>query len=141
MVLVKNFFSVLTRKRIRRGTFHFLVDLQAAIKHYLTEHNKNPKPFVWTASAASILAKLGRLPASCACLKTRASRSAWNVSPVHPIHPGTTALPSGEPADPLCPRRYSSLNRAKASTNSKRIGAGFRPETIRGSGARILVLI
>jgi transposase len=62
---VENFFSVLTRKRIRRGTFHSLVDLQAAIKRYLTEHNKNPKPFVWTASAASIRAKLERLPASC----------------------------------------------------------------------------
>jgi transposase len=62
---VENFFSVLTRKRIRRGTFHSLVDLQAAIKRYLAEHNKAPKPFVWTASAASILAKLDRLPASC----------------------------------------------------------------------------
>jgi transposase len=59
---VENFFSVLTRKRIRRGSFHSLVDLQAAIKRYLTEHNAKPKPFVWTASAASILAKLDRLP-------------------------------------------------------------------------------
>jgi transposase len=60
---VENFFSVLTRKRIRRGSFHSLVDLQAAIKSYLAEHNAEPKPFVWTASAASILAKLDRLPA------------------------------------------------------------------------------
>src|ERR1700733_7295210 len=59
---VENFFSVLTRKRIRRGSFHSLVYLQAAIKRYLTEHNAKPKPFVWTASAASILAKLDRLP-------------------------------------------------------------------------------
>jgi len=59
---VESFFSVLTRKRIRRGSFHSLVDLQAAIKRYLAEHNAEPKPFVWTASAASILAKLGRLP-------------------------------------------------------------------------------
>lgn len=62
---VENFFSVLTRKRIRRGTFHSLIDLQAAIKRYLAKHNEEPKPFVWTASAASILAKLERLPASC----------------------------------------------------------------------------
>lgn len=61
---VENFFSVLTRKRIRRGSFHSIVDLQAAIKRYLAEHNVEPKPFVWTASAASILAKLDRLPAS-----------------------------------------------------------------------------
>ena len=60
---VENFFSVLTRRRIRRGSFHSLVDLQAAIKRYLAEHNAQPKPFVWTASAASIIAKLDRLPA------------------------------------------------------------------------------
>ncbi len=60
---VENFFSVLTRKRIRRGSFHSIVDLQAAIKRYLAEHNAKPKPFVWTASAASIIAKLDRLPA------------------------------------------------------------------------------
>ncbi len=55
---------MLTRKRIRRGSFHSLVDLQAAIKRYLTEHNAEPKPFVWKASAASILAKIDRLPVS-----------------------------------------------------------------------------
>ncbi len=59
---VENFFSVLTRKRIRRGSFHSLVDLQAAIKSYLAEHNADPKPFRWKASAASIIAKLDRLP-------------------------------------------------------------------------------
>jgi transposase len=59
---VENFFSTLTRKRIRRGSFHSIVDLQAAINRYLAEHNVSPKPFVWTASAASILAKLDRLP-------------------------------------------------------------------------------
>ncbi len=61
---IENFFSVLTRKRIRRSSFHSLVDLQAAIRRYLTEHNAKPKPFVWTASAASIQAKLDRLPFS-----------------------------------------------------------------------------
>jgi transposase len=59
---VKNFFSVLTRKRIRRGSFHSIVDLQAAINRYLAEHNAEPKPFVWKAAAASILAKLDRMP-------------------------------------------------------------------------------
>jgi len=59
---VENFFSTLTRRRIRRGSFHSIVDLQAAINRYLAEHNAEPKPFVWKASAASILAKLNRLP-------------------------------------------------------------------------------
>jgi transposase len=61
---VEKFFSVLTRQRIRRGSFHSIVDLQAAIKRYLAEHNAQLKPFVWTASAASILAKLDRSPVS-----------------------------------------------------------------------------
>ena len=60
---IENFFSVLTRKRIRRGSLHSIVDLQAAINRYLAEHNAKPKPFVWKASAASILAKLDRLSA------------------------------------------------------------------------------
>jgi transposase len=59
---VETFFSALTRKRIRRNSFHSIVDLQATINRYLAEHNAEPKPFVWTASAASILAKLDRLP-------------------------------------------------------------------------------
>ncbi len=58
---VEGFFSALTRQRIRRGSFHSIVDLQAAINRYLAEHNAEPKPFVWTASAASILAKLDSL--------------------------------------------------------------------------------
>lgn len=55
---VETFFSALTRKRIRRGSFHSIVDLQAAINRYLAEHNGDPKPFIWTASPAAILAKL-----------------------------------------------------------------------------------
>ena len=60
---VETFFSTLTRQRIRRGSFQSVIDLQAAINRYLSEHNDDPKPFVWTASAASILQKLSRLPA------------------------------------------------------------------------------
>ena len=59
---VENFFSKLTRQRIRRGVFHSIADLQAAINRYLKEHNDDPKPFVWTKSADAILDKLNRLP-------------------------------------------------------------------------------
>ena len=59
---VENFFSKMTRQRIRRGVFRSVVDLQVAINAYLTEHNANPKPFVWTKSAEAILAKLDRCP-------------------------------------------------------------------------------
>jgi transposase len=61
---VETFFSALTRQRIRRGSFHSIVNLQAAINRYLAERNAEPRPFVWTASAASILAKIARLPAA-----------------------------------------------------------------------------
>ena len=59
---VENFFSKMTRQRIRRGIFRSVVDLQAAINAYLAKHNASLKPFVWTQSAQAILAKLDRCP-------------------------------------------------------------------------------
>ena len=59
---VENFFSKMTRQRIRRGVFRSIADLQAAINAYLAEHNTRPKPFVWTQPADAILAKIDRLP-------------------------------------------------------------------------------
>ena len=59
---VEGFFSILTRRRLRRGVFKGVVDLQAAINRYLKEHNADPKPFVWTKPAAEIFDKLARLP-------------------------------------------------------------------------------
>ena len=59
---VENFFSKMTRQRIRRGVFRSIADLQAAINAYLAEHNAGPKPFVWTQSAETIMAKLERCP-------------------------------------------------------------------------------
>jgi transposase len=61
---VETFFSALTRRRIRRGSFHSIVDLQAAINRYIAEHNDDPKPFTWTKPADQILVKLNRLNAS-----------------------------------------------------------------------------
>ena len=57
---VENFFSKLTKQRIRRGVFRSVADLQAAIARYLKERNDDPKPFVWTKPADAILAKLAR---------------------------------------------------------------------------------
>ncbi len=57
---VESFFATLTRRRLRRGTFHSLVDLQAAINRYLDEHNERPKPFVWTADPDRIIEKIHR---------------------------------------------------------------------------------
>jgi transposase len=57
---VESFFARLTRRRLKRGAFHSLVDLQAAINRYLVEHNQNPKPFVWTADPNRIIEKVRR---------------------------------------------------------------------------------
>ena len=61
---VETFFSAMTRRRLRRGVFRSLVDLQAAIHRYLAEHNADPKPFVWTATPEKIIAKLQHMNAS-----------------------------------------------------------------------------
>jgi transposase len=61
---VETFFSAMTRRRLRRGVFRSLVDLQAAIHRYLAEHNAAPKPFTWTATPAKIIAKLDHVNAS-----------------------------------------------------------------------------
>jgi transposase len=55
MNAVEGFFSALTRRRLRRGRFSGIVDLQAAINRYIAEHNDTPKPFTWTKPAAAIL--------------------------------------------------------------------------------------
>jgi transposase len=58
---VETFFSALTRRRLKRGVFCSIVDLQAAINRYIAEHNDDPKPFVWTKTADTILTKTARI--------------------------------------------------------------------------------
>jgi transposase len=58
--LVERWFRELTQKRIRRGVFHSVEDLTLAIDDYLRIHNRDPRPFIWTASAQSIIDKLNR---------------------------------------------------------------------------------
>ncbi len=58
--LVERFFAEITRKRIRRGVFRSVVELQMDINDYLDQHNADPTPFVWTASTSSIIKKLNR---------------------------------------------------------------------------------
>ena len=57
---VEGFFAKLTRRRLSRGIFHSLVDLQATINRYLAEHNRSPKPFIWTADPDRIIAAANR---------------------------------------------------------------------------------
>lgn len=61
--LIERWFRELTQKRLRRGTFASLADLQKAIQEYLDENNRQPKPFVWTARVEDILAKVNHCKA------------------------------------------------------------------------------
>ncbi|MDX8548458.1 IS630 family transposase, partial [Mesorhizobium sp. VK25A] len=47
-------------RRLKRGVFHSVVDLQAAINRFLAEHNDHPKPFTWTADPDKIIAPAKR---------------------------------------------------------------------------------
>jgi transposase len=58
--MVERFFRNLTDKNLRRGVFHSVGDLIGAIEEHITVHNKDPKPFIWTASANDILEKVKR---------------------------------------------------------------------------------
>lgn len=58
---MERFFARITEQRSRRGVFTSVVQLERAIADYLTEHNKGPKPFAWTATADSILERLKKV--------------------------------------------------------------------------------
>ena len=55
--LVERFFAEITNRRIRRGSYSSVDDLEEAIYDYLLHHNTKPKPFVWTKSAEDILTR------------------------------------------------------------------------------------
>jgi hypothetical protein len=56
--LVERLFAEIIRKRIRRGTFHSVTELNRAISEYLRENSRNPRRFIWTAPASSIMKKI-----------------------------------------------------------------------------------
>jgi transposase len=71
--LVERLFAEITRQRIRRGTFNNVDELKSAIADWITHRNQNPKPFKWTASAKSILAKHRRAKKALAFAKADAN--------------------------------------------------------------------
>jgi len=79
--LVERWFSTLSSKRIRRGVFLSVEDLEKAIHEFLDTWNEKPKPFVWTATVESIVEKLSRcrrtlekIKPGCTLPRTRKSR-------------------------------------------------------------------
>jgi len=63
--VVERFFAELTNRQIRRGTFNSVEQLKQTIMEYLDQHNENPRPFNWTATANEIFAKINRF-----CVRT-----------------------------------------------------------------------
>ena len=57
---VEEFFAKLTRRRLKRGVFRSVAELQAAILRFIDEANQDLKPFVWTANPRKILAAVDR---------------------------------------------------------------------------------
>src|SRR6266853_3215427 len=57
---VEGYFAKLSRRRLRRGVFKSVTDLQAAINRFVAETNENPKPFLWTKNPDKIIAAVKR---------------------------------------------------------------------------------
>lgn len=57
---VEGFFATLAKRRLKRGVFHSVADLQAAINRFLDDHNAQSKPFEWTADPDIIIAAARR---------------------------------------------------------------------------------
>jgi transposase len=80
--LIERWFAELTNKRIRRDSFFSVNELTAAIEEFLLTWNQKPRPFIWTATVDSILAKLARcrqtleqIQPGCTLPKTRKRKS------------------------------------------------------------------
>lgn len=58
---VEIWFNIVTQKAIRRGSFSSVKELRKKIQHFVESYNANCRPFSWTATADSILAKIRRL--------------------------------------------------------------------------------
>jgi putative transposase len=58
---VEIWFNIITQKAIRRGSFKSVRELVDRIRTFTENYNKQSKPFSWTATAESILAKVERI--------------------------------------------------------------------------------
>ena len=57
---IEGFFAKLTNRRLKRGVFRSVAELQTTIERFIAETNADPKPFVWTARPNRILAAVKR---------------------------------------------------------------------------------
>jgi hypothetical protein len=82
----RGFFAKLTKRRLKRGVFLSVVDLQAAINRFVVEHNAEPKPFTWTADRDNYQGRQTWTPSvrfdplgSRYCETDRLSNAAWSL--------------------------------------------------------------
>ena len=80
---VEGFFATLTKRRLKRGVFRSLVELQAAINRFLIEHNTQSNPFTWTKDPDKIIAAVRR-----------------GRQMLDSIHSETLAFPQAKPSSP-----------------------------------------
>jgi len=57
MNMVEIWFSILTKQQVRRGVYHDVPELIAAIETFIAGYNQRAQPFVWTKTAEDILTK------------------------------------------------------------------------------------
>lgn len=60
MNMVEIWFSILTKQQVRRGVYHDVPELIAAIEHYIEGYNDRAQPFVWTKTPDQVLAKANK---------------------------------------------------------------------------------
>jgi transposase len=75
--LIERWFGELTSKRVRRGSFESVKDLQDAITEFMAVWNEKPRPFIWTATVESIQQRLAR------CRQTLAQIQPGYTEPGH----------------------------------------------------------
>ena len=57
MNLVESWLSTLTRRSVRRGSYHSVRDLIHAIDQFVATCNQHAQPFVWNKTTSEVLAK------------------------------------------------------------------------------------
>ncbi len=60
MNLVESWFSLLSRRKLKRGVHRSTIALEKDIRSFLSHHNESPRPYVWTKTADAILKNLGQ---------------------------------------------------------------------------------
>ena len=58
---VERWFAIISQRAIRRGSFRNVRELRQSIEQFIERYNHDPRPFKWTATAESILAKVTKI--------------------------------------------------------------------------------